>query len=226
MSRTINITFLFLFAISISCSNSASNELSESVCGNVTDIDGNTYTSVKIDDKCWFSQNLNVSKYKNGDIIPEVQNSTQWTNLTTGAWCYAYNDAANGIIYGKLYNWYAVNDPRGLAPEGWHIPTQDEWISLKYFLSGNGGELKEVGSDHWMGPNTDATDSYGFHALPSGYRSFMGDQFSIGYEVWLWSSTNDSNISAFFLGLSYNNNYIDIDDAGKPVGMAVRCVKD
>lgn len=225
MPTKIKISFLIIIAICISCSNSESSENSDAVCGNVTDVDGNIYSSVRIDNKCWLSQNLNVSKYKNGDLIPEVQDPTQWTNLTTGAWCYAYNDSANGIVYGKLYNWYAINDPRGLAPEGWRIPTKDDWSSLKLFLAGDGGKLKEVGTEHWFAPNIGASDSYGFHALPNGLRSFMGDQYTMRSECCFWSTTNDSSIAAFFLRMYFNGDSIDIDTAGKPVGMAVRCIK-
>ena len=100
------------------------------VCGNVTDIDSNTYNSVTIGTQCWTQTNLNVSKYRNGDIIPQVTDPTAWANLTSGAWCYFDNDTSNGPVYGKLYNWYAVNDPRGLAPADWHIPSDDEWTVL------------------------------------------------------------------------------------------------
>ena len=102
----------------------------------VTDADGNTYSSIIINTKQWMKENLNVSKYKNGDVIPEVTDMADWDNLTTGAWCYYANDTANGVTYGKLYNWYAVTDPRGLAPTGWHIPTDQEWTSLTNFLGG------------------------------------------------------------------------------------------
>jgi hypothetical protein len=87
---------------------------------------------------------LNVSKYRNGDVIPQVTNPTEWTNLTTGAWCYHLNNTTNGAIYGKLYNWYAVNDPRGLAPEGYHIPSFEEWIVLEKFLNANSVKMKKT----------------------------------------------------------------------------------
>jgi hypothetical protein len=102
----------------------------------VTDVDGNVYGAVKIGNQVWTKENLNVSKYRNGDIIPQVTNQTEWSNLTTGAWCYYENSTANGTTYGKLYNWYAVNDPRGLAPQGWHVSSNDEWTVLTTFLGG------------------------------------------------------------------------------------------
>jgi uncharacterized protein (TIGR02145 family) len=91
--------------------------------------------TVLIGNQEWTTKNLNVSKYRNGDIIPEVKDPKKWANLKTGAWCYYDNDPKNGEIYGKLYNWYAVNDPRGLAPEGYHVPSQNEWQELRSFLN-------------------------------------------------------------------------------------------
>ncbi len=89
--------------------------------------------TVTIGSQVWASKNLNVSTYRNGDIIPHVQDQNAWAKLTTGAWCYYDNDPSNEAKYGKLYNWYAVNDPRGLAPVGFHIPTHEEWLTLTDF---------------------------------------------------------------------------------------------
>lgn len=114
------------------------------------DVNGNSYTTLVIDNKEWASKNLVVKKYKNGDNIPQVQNPNEWANLTTGAWCYYNNDPANEK-YGLLYNWYAVNDPRGLAPQGWHVPTDSEWFNLQRFLITAGynydGDLKIYNND-------------------------------------------------------------------------------
>jgi uncharacterized protein (TIGR02145 family) len=95
----------------------------------ITDIDGNTYNLVQIGKQLWFAENLNVSKYRNGDEIPEVQDKTEWAALTIGAWCYLDNNPDNGAKFGKLYNWHAINDPRGLAPEGFHIPTDKDGLN-------------------------------------------------------------------------------------------------
>jgi len=130
-------------------------------------------SSVQIGNQTWTLKNLDVSTYRNGDPIPQVQDNTAWANLSTGAWCYYLNNTANGTIYGKLYNWYAVNDPRGLAPNGYHIPTDAEWTTLTTYLGGStlaGGKMKEAGSSHWLSPNTGATNSSGFKGLPGGFR--------------------------------------------------------
>lgn len=156
----------------------------------VVDIDGNVYPVIKIANKHWISKNLDVTHYKNGDSIPQVQDAATWANLTTGAWCYYENQTANGTTYGKLYNWYAMNDPRGIAPEGWHVPTDDEWLAIIDSLGGSsvaGGKLKAT--TLWNSPNTGATNSSAFSGLPGGYRYYNG---SFGYKGlfgnW-WSST-------------------------------------
>src|ERR1035437_3981549 len=121
--------------------------------------------SVTICSQIWMLKNLDVSTYRNGDAIPQVTDSIQWVNLTTGAWCYYNNNSANGPVYGKLYNWYAVNDPRGLAPVGWHVPSHAEWTELSICLyaispTGNvGGKMKSTGTIEaatglWYAPNT------------------------------------------------------------------------
>jgi uncharacterized protein (TIGR02145 family) len=150
----------------------------------LTDYDGNTYESIVIADLEWMQQNLNVEHYRNGDVIPQVSDAGEWGSLTTGAWCYYANDTANGIVYGKLYNWYALKDSRGLAPQGWHISRSDEFSYLTYSYLGGldiaGGKMKEVGISHWNTPNTGATNSSGFTGLPGGYRLADGSFTSKG----------------------------------------------
>ena len=140
----------------------------------ITDVDGNTYNSVIIGTQEWTKENLNVSKYSDGTIIPQVTDPTQWGSLITGAWCYYNNTTANGTTYGKLYNWYAVAgiydaasaaNPalrKKLAPNGWRIPGDTDWTKLTIFLGGEGvagGKMKATGTSLWQSPNTDATNS-------------------------------------------------------------------
>jgi uncharacterized protein (TIGR02145 family) len=195
----------------------------------VTDIDGNTYLPVTICNQTWTKSNLNVSHYRNGDEIPQVTDPTQWANLTTGAWCYYNNDPANGAIYGKLYNWYAVNDPRGLAPQGWHIPTNAEWTTLTNCLGGltvAGGKMKEVGTVHWNSPNTNATNLSGFNGLPGGNRGNDGNHYFLnGYGNW-WSSSLQSTNNPWSRALAYNNAIVGVNNLGSNYGFSVRCVKD
>jgi uncharacterized protein (TIGR02145 family) len=137
-----------------------------------TDGQCSTCTSITIGIQEWTGINLDVDRYRNGDLIPQVTNPAQWAALTTGAWCYYNNDPANGPIYGKLYNWYAVTDPRGLAPVGYHVPSNPEYLTLETTLGGNiltaGGAMKETGTVHWDAPNTGATNSSGFTGLGGG----------------------------------------------------------
>jgi uncharacterized protein (TIGR02145 family) len=170
---------------------------------NVTDIDGNTYQSVTNCGQTWTKQNLNVSKYSDGTPIPQVTNTSQWAALTTGAWCYYNNDPANGPIYGKLYNWYALvgiydaasaANPalrKKLAPTGWHVSSDTEWNALincfdPSAVGGNnipnlaGGKMKLTGTLLWQSPNTGATNESGFTGLPGGYRNYDGSFTDLG----------------------------------------------
>ena len=195
----------------------------------VTDISGTTYGSIKLNNQEWATKNLSVTKYRNGDVIPQVQNATQWAALTTGAWCYYSNVTANGTVYGKLYNWYAVNDPRGLAPTGWHIPTNAEMISLTDFLGGSleaGGLIKETGVSHWLSPNTNAINSSGITALPGGYCMANGSFSSLGTIGYWWTSENYNPSSAWCYGLYHNTKTITRAPIDKKQGFSVRIIKN
>ncbi len=189
---------------------------------------------VQICNQVWMGCNLDVDTYRNGDPIPEVTDATAWSKLTTGAWCYNNNDPANGAIYGKLYNWYAVNDPRGLAPDGWHIPSDAEWTELTNCLGGvavAGGKLKSTGTKEggdglWLSPNTGATNSSGFSALPGGYRYYNGGFNNLRYNGIWWSATENDETYAWGRILDYINASISRYDIDKVLGFSVRCVRD
>lgn len=184
---------------------------------------------VVIGSQVWKTKNLDVATYRNGDPIPQVTDATQWENLTTGAWCYYENNTANGPVYGKLYNWYAVNDPRGLAPTGYHVPSDGEWANLINFLGGvdfAGGKMKETGTMHWISPNIGATNSSGFIGIPGGFRDFYSSFVSIGNIGKWWSSSEYYASSAWHLDLSYDNGSTYIANSVKRSGHSVRCLKD
>ena len=190
-----------------------------------------TYPSVKICCQIWMSKNLDVTTYRNGDLIPQVTNGTAWRTLTTGAWCYYNNDPAMGVIYGKLYNWYAVNDPRGLAPAGWHIPIDFEWTTLSKCLgvsSDAGRALKETGTTHWLSPNTGATNSSGFTGLPGGLRYSVGEGLfsDIGRLGYWWTSTLVDPRLSVSRGLFNAGGGVPTTNNNLEVGCSVRCVKD
>jgi len=201
-------------------------------CGIVTDIDGNTYNSVTIGTQCWIEKNLDVSHYQNGDTIPEVEDSLAWGNLTIGAWCYYENNTTIGAVYGKLYNWFAVNDPRGLAPSGWHVPSDSEWTILVNYLGGTvvaGGHMKEVGITHWLSPNTGADNSSGFTALPSASRDWGGGDaefIDLGYVVCWWSSNYLSTTNASIFSVWYGGSNVGTGYDPDADGYSVRCVKN
>jgi uncharacterized protein (TIGR02145 family) len=191
------------------------------------------HETVKIGTQEWTIKNLDVSTYKNGDIIPEVKDYNEWIKLKTGAWCYYDNDPENGKIYGKLYNWYAVNDPRGLAPEGFHIPSDKEWTILINYLGGDdiaGGKMKEQGTEHWNTPNATATNSSGFSGLPGGYRNSLGPFFDIRDYCMLWTRTTISGprYASFAWRCRLWKDYAFADQFyyEKEHGMSVRCIKD
>ena len=184
---------------------------------------------VTIGTQTWTGCNLNVTTYRNGDTIPQVTDQTDWTNLTTGAWCHINNDPANDAIYGKLYNWYAVNDPRGLAPLGWHVASYAEWDTLINSLGGDtvaGGKLKEVGLCHWLAPNTDATDQVLFTALPGGFRGGNGSFGSVGAIGQWWTSTEFDTTKAWMKYLLYNDGGVGYGQPIKNGGMSVRLIQD
>jgi uncharacterized protein (TIGR02145 family) len=193
----------------------------------VTDIDGNTYEAVRICNQTWTAKNLNVSRYRNGDIIPQVTDPTEWANLTTGAWCWYDNDSATNRQYGKLYNWYAVNDPRGLSPMGWHVPSDDEWTIVTNCLGGEtvaGGKMKSITG--WNSPNTGATNSVGFAGLPGGYRYFSGGFSNVGYYGFWWSSSEDVTTYAWYRYLYYGSANVTRGYDYESNGFSIRLVRD
>jgi len=210
------------------------------ITGNgVTDIEGTFYNSVIIGTQEWTTQNLNTTHYRNGDIIPQVTDLTQWSNLTTGAWCYYNNDSQNGTVYGKLYNWYAVNDPRGLAPENWSIPNQSDWNIIRDYLGGTvmaGGKMKEAGTSHWLQVNLAGTNESGFTGIGGGRISKNLSETSLIFQdfgsigVW-WSNTlgNVGNqiyyIYPYCSTLMNSTTALNIFTQYKNYGCYVRCIK-
>ena len=193
----------------------------------VTDIDGNKYKTVTIGTQEWIVENLNVEHYRNGDPIPQVTDADEWSKLTTGAWCFYENKTSNGKTYGKLYNWYAVNDPRGLAPKGWHIPSDAEWTKLTDYLGGGdvaGGKLKA--ETLWESPNESATNESGFTAFPGGFRRGIGSFDGVGLYDCFWSSSEYDDYFALCRELDYDYSGVYSDHDVKVSGMSCRCVRN
>jgi len=198
------------------------------------------YESVRIGDQEWMTINLDVDRFRNGDLIPHVESDEEWEKAgenEQAAWCYYDNDPENGKKYGKLYNWFAVNDTRGLAPEGWHVPSKEEWDILEGFLGGEeiaGHKLKsDNGWAEWEDEdgefqNSNGDNSSGFNGLPAGFR-FNGGSFpNIRGDAFFWSAT-ESNFSSFAwlrdLDEYYGGAFFSYFDF-KQSGRSVRCLRD
>lgn len=209
--------------------------------GQFTDINGNVYDTIAIGTQVWMKQNLKVANYRNGDSIPTNLSNTTWQNTTSGAYAIYNNTAANDSIYGKLYNWYAVADPRGLCPTGWHLPSDAEWQTLEIALglpayeansTGNRGSSQNIGgkikavSPLWSSPNTGANNSSGFTGLPGGYRYYIGPYDVIGNGGGWWSSTQYTPNGAWYRYLYFNYGSVLRLDTNKSNGLSVRCLRD
>ena len=220
----------------------------------VKDIDGNVYQTIKIGSQIWMAEDLKVTHYPNGDPIPNVIDNTAWVNLednnTDDAYCFYNND--NNTDYGALYtyaaaigdNWERDNNPKqGICPDGWHLPTDEEWKSLEIYLgmtqeqadaSGwrgddEGGKLKETGTTHWNSPNSGADNSSEFTALAGGTRYYSNGNFAeLGVIGHWWSATDIESGKAFHRALRYNETGVYRNNTGyaKSNGYSVRCVKD
>jgi len=205
--------------------------------GNMTDQDGNVYKTIKIGTQTWMAENLRTRVYRNGDSIPRVTGNAEWAALTTGAYCYLMNTTSVDSIatFGGLYNWYAVSDSRGLAPKGWHVPTDGEWSTLIAYLAGGdlaagdttaGVMLEEAGNLHWAA-NTSNNGS-GFTALPGIWRwgsDGTFPKFGRIYGCW-WTTTETNSANARFIYLDYSDPIVYRGSYHKGEGYSIRCVKD
>lgn len=198
--------------------------------GTVNDIDGHTYKTRVIGGRVWMTENLRTGKYANGDEITSITSNNLWVVANFGAWCWYNNDNGFETPYGKLYNWYAVNDARGLCPTGWHVPTDVEWTSLTNLLGGMdiaGGIMKEMGTTHWTSPNLGATNESSFTGLPGGLRRSDDGTFTNAGNVgdW-WTSTQFDGAKAWYRNLFYINESVAKASLDKHLGFSVRCIRN
>jgi uncharacterized protein (TIGR02145 family) len=194
----------------------------------VSDVDGNTYSTVKIGGELWMKESLRTMKLNDGTDIANVTSNGPWSGLTTPAWCDYDNAPANSAIYGKLYNWYSVNSGK-LCPTGWHVPTETEWADMITALGESavaGGKMKETGTNHWASPNTSADNSSGFNALPGGYRNYMGSFQELTYLSAFWTSTQSAAGYAFHRSMGFRHAEADGYALDVRSGLSVRCIKD
>lgn len=213
--------------------------------GTYVDIDGNVYTTVTIGSQTWMVENLKTTRYRNGAAIPNITDNAAWALLTTGAYSNYNNTEAEGDTYGRLYNWFAVNDNRNLAPAGWHIPTMNEWMILENYLIANGYNYdgstsgnkiakslaskslwESYGVNGTPGNNLATNNSSKFNAFPSGFRRRDGN-FSISnkrYSYW-WTNDEGSDLEAKYKGMFNDTYYIQSYEGPKKNGYVVRCIK-
>jgi uncharacterized protein (TIGR02145 family) len=207
----------------------------------VTDIDGNTYRTIKIGNKVWMAENLKVTHYRNGDGIRHLSERDSWKSTNSGAYCFYDNAVGNGRIYGALYNWHAVGDSRGLAPKGWHVATDSDWKELEMYLgmwsseandtglrgTNEANKLKESGTLHWKSPNSEATNDLGFSVLPGGDRSFKSGIFSnLGSYGYFWTGSEGASDRAWDRKFYYRGTDISRGNNLKRLGYSIRCVKN
>ncbi|WP_205513830.1 fibrobacter succinogenes major paralogous domain-containing protein [Longitalea arenae] len=205
MKRNIR-RYLLLITIFIRLAHCTTHEAGTQV----RDIDGHVYNTITIGNKVWMAENLRVTRYRNGEPIPLIEDSSAWSTSTAGAYCHYNNDTNNLALYGRLYNWYAINDSRSIAPEGWHIPTDEEIADLVSFLETNPASAQKL-----------KVKGLG------GYRFCNGGSYhTIDFNGYWWSGTRSYELydwsSRLFTGFAdvqrnrYESNY----------GLSVRCIKD
>ena len=206
----------------------------------ITDIEGNVYKTVKIGDQWWMAENLKVTKYRNGESIINIINETAWIELDSskiGAYCFYDNNENNGQIYGYLYNWFSINDSRNIAPEGWHVATDEDWKQLEMYIGLTKSESDTTGfrghnegnklkATYLWKDDKNGTDDFGFSALPAGIRAVDGKYYSLEQETTFWTSTEERKNGAWNRILNYEYSSIYRARPLKNFGCSVRCVKN
>jgi len=204
------------------------------------DYDGNVYTVLRIGDQYWTAENLRTTHYNDGTAIAKVTDNAAWSALSSGAYCWYDNDSTSyASTYGPLYNWYAIEDGT-IAPDGWRVPTDAEWKQLEMYLgmsqsqadtvlwrgTDEGGKLKEVGTSHWNSPNTGATNTTMFTALPGGYRHYSGTYSFLGEGAYFCVNTEYDANKAWYRYLRYISAQVYKSNYGKKYGSSIRLVRD
>ena len=196
----------------------------------LTDIDGNSYKTIRIGDQVWMAENLKVTHYRNGDAIPNLTSGGDWANTSSDAYCAYDNNESYANTYGYLYNWFAVVDKRNIAPEGWHVPTDDEWRELSNYLGSDDGSKLAGNADLWYNGGLEDNSEFGisgFTALPGGYRGYTNGSYSnVGNYGYFWSSTEYYSNNAWHRRLYCNSSDVRRYNYGKRSGFSVRCVRD
>jgi uncharacterized protein (TIGR02145 family) len=188
------------------------------------------FETVTIGNQTWMVKNLDVVTYRNGDPISHLSEDKDWLSAKGGGWCAYNNDTSYIKNLGRIYNWHTVNDPRGIAPEGWRVATNADWQTLIRNLGGvdsAGAKLKETGFQHWAPPNLGATNASGFSAYSGGYRSETDGSFKDlgGLGIW-WLNSEGSQGYAYTASLVSITEKAYTGESLKNFGAYVRCIKN
>lgn len=224
-------TYTFSFGTILGCDGGISS---------VTDIDGHNYPLVTIGGQCWMAENLRTTRYRNSDFIPNIEDSTAWAQLSTGAWCNYENNVGYDSVFGKLYNWYAATDARGVCPSGWHVPTDVEWQQMEgalgmpaddVVLPGDRGILQNIGGQlksitWWDSPNVGANNSSGFSGLPGAMRYHNGNFGSLGSSGAWWTASDEGPETTWYRSFYSSGRGIIRFFLPKYYGLSLRCVRD
>ena len=222
---------IIIVGVLSSCDSSGKNEATDK--NNASDTNAKSEKAdlmkeVTIGTQIWSVNNLNVSKFRNGENIPESKNESEWESAAIKkqpSFCYLNNYSENGSRLGKLYNWYAVIDPRGLAPAGWHIPSDDEWTILTEYLGEEAG-TKMKSKEGWSRTRLEENNISGFSGLPGGGCDDFGKFNYSNQQGFWWSSTEKDATHAWVRALNYFNGIASKDDGAKGLGLSVRCLRD
>lgn len=224
MKKT-NLTIVAIIAITFlfsACGNTSSQQKG-------TNDDAGEKTELKIGEKIWKLKNLDVTKFKNGDPIKEAKTIDEWKSACENnepAWCCYENNPENLKKYGVLYNWFAVTDPRGLCPEGWSVPSENDWKDLVNSLGGSNIAGEAMKCKNEWNIDTSADNTSGFSALPSGLRDANGDFLGLNQTAIWWTSTEWIGNKVCTYVLEAGQNFCIDYPANKDVAHSVRCVKD
>jgi uncharacterized protein (TIGR02145 family) len=221
-----NGTFLIIPGISSANSGGLSN--------NISDFEGNVYSTISIGTQVWMSENLRATKFCNGENIPQISNQNNWNTATTPGYCVYNADPENDSIYGKLYNWFVVSDTRNACPCGWHVPTDDEFTTLTDFLgteSVAGGKMKATGTlsggdGLWSIANFEATNESGFTGLPGGGRASGGQFSGVNVNAWFWNSSSFTSTTAWRRIIENLSPGVTRSEVNKKTGCSVRCIQN
>lgn len=202
----------------------------------VSDIDGNSYPVITINNRKWMAENLRTTKFSNGDLIANITSDMQWIQTTIPAWCYPNNDAEKNIPNGKFYNGYTVTDNRNVCPNGWHVPTYGEWVDLLISIDPNvinnpmenmaGAELKSAGTRFWIPPNNGAGNQTGFSATGADYRQDSSAFNQYGFGAYWWTADLSGLVGQWHVELSTYNSKANLEVFGPSMGLSVRCIQN